>query len=163
MTRPCQSARRVRGLLVLPALLWTAGALAQAPSRPTMALAQGACERLVIGGRDETGACTGRLMNTTYPDGRVGFYFVTRDGAALTFTGMGSSQVKPDTDTAVQPVDAVIVGLAGKPERRPAVGTCRFTNPYKGPGTVRCRAETDRGAFEGAFTTDGAKSSILRP
>jgi len=130
---------------------------------PTLATVKGTCDRLVIGGRDVTAQCTGTLLNTSYSTGRVGFYFVTSDGAALTFTGMGSSQIKPDPDTAVQPVDGVIFGFKGQFDRTEAVGTCRFTNPYARPGVVSCRADTVGGAFAAEFTTDGQPPEVLKP
>lgn len=130
---------------------------------PTMAIANGACNRLVIGGTDRTRECSGKLLNTIYRNGRVGFYFVTDTGAALTFTGLGDKQVKPDPDTAVQPIDGVIFGYGGKTDRANAVGSCRFTNPYRKPGIVQCRADTSNGQFEASFRTDGNPPSVTNP
>ena len=47
-----------------------------------LAILQGACSRLVIGKRDMSPDCTGRLLNTNYPDGRSGVYLVSKSGAA---------------------------------------------------------------------------------
>ncbi|MDF2599155.1 MAG: protein of unassigned function [Methylobacterium brachiatum] len=128
-----------------------------------MAIANGTCDRLIIGGNDRSDACTGKLLNTIYLTGRVGFYFVTDNGAALTFTGLGDRQVKPDPDTAVQPIDGIIFGYGGKTDRAKAVGSCRFTNPYQKPGIVQCRADTPNGQFEASFRTDGNPPSVTRP
>ncbi|MCJ2099468.1 hypothetical protein [Methylobacterium sp. E-046] len=126
-----------------------------------MAVANGTCTRLSIQNREYGNQCSGKLLNTIYPDGRVGFYFVTEAGAALTFTGMGSRQVKPNADTAVQPVDGIFFTYKGKTDRLSAVGTCRFTNPYQRAGTVACHADTPNGPYEAAFRTDGKPPSVL--
>lgn len=155
--------RSILCLGMLPVVLGAAVGAPKAGALPTLATVNGTCERLVIGGRDVTAQCTGTLLNTSYATGRVGFYFVTRDGAALTFTGMGSSQIKPDPDTALQPVDGVIFGFDGRFDRSKAVGTCRFTNPYARPGTVNCRAETQDGVFAAEFVTDGKPPTVTTP
>ncbi|AWN41103.1 hypothetical protein [Methylobacterium durans] len=152
--------------LALAAILVPPGAVRAAPepaALPTFVSADGICERLVVAGRDLSRSCKGRFLNTIYRNGRVGFYFIAEDGAALTFTGMGSDQVKPNSDSAVQPIDGIIFGTGGRSERAKAVGACRFSNPYKPPGTVRCRADTERGAFEAAFTTDGKPPVVSNP
>ncbi|MER2263704.1 hypothetical protein [Methylobacterium oxalidis] len=157
-------ARTLAATLAL--LLAASGPARSAPepaAMPTFVSADGTCERLVVAGRDVSRTCKGRLLNTIYKNGRVGFYFIGEDGSALTFTGMGSAQVKPDPDSAVQPIDGVIYGAGGRSERARAVGTCRFSNPYKPPGTVRCRADTEKGAFEAAFTTDGKAPVVSNP
>lgn len=155
--------RSILSLGVFSVLLGTAAAAPRGGDLPTLATVSGTCERLLIGDRDVTAACKGVLLNTSYATGRVGFYFVTSDGAALTFTGLGSSQIKPDPDTAVQPVDGVIFGFKGQFDRSKAVGTCRFTNPYARPGTVSCRADTQNGAFAAEFVTDGKPPTVTRP
>ncbi|GLS45275.1 hypothetical protein [Methylobacterium brachythecii] len=155
--------RSVLSLAVLLTFVGAASALPKTAEVPTLATVKGTCERLVIGGQDVTGQCSGTLLNTSYATGRVGFYFVTSDGAALTFTGLGSSQVKPDPDTAVQPVDGVIFGFKGQYDREKAVGICRFTNPNDRPGSVNCSAETRGGKFSADFTTDGKPPEIVKP
>lgn len=157
----------IRSLLVLSLFaICIDGVSAQtktAAEVPTMAALSGTCDRLVIGGQDISGQCSGKLLNTIYRTGRVGFYFVTSDGAALTFTGLGTRQVDPDPDTAVHPVDGVIFGFKGQYDRTKAVGTCRFTSPHKRPGTVICNAETQGGTFEATFTTDGNPPAKMNP
>ena len=155
----------ILGSFPLPA---EAQAAKKAAPRGTVELAmlQGACSRLVIGKRDLSPDCTGRLLNTNYPDGRSGFYFVSKGGAALTFSGMGSKQVKLDADTVIQPIDKIIVTSDGKTSSTDAAGECRFTNPNKGPAPVTCRANGASGAFEAAFVSDGRPpeiTSINRP
>jgi hypothetical protein len=110
----------------------------------------GSCEKLLIAGKD-TASCGAVLLNTTYRDSRSGFYFVTRDGAALTFSGIGKQQVKPHADRAVQPIDLIIFGFQGIHEKQRAVGECDFTNPHNGPSRIICRATTDKGTFGADF------------
>jgi hypothetical protein len=76
---------------------------------------------------------------------------------------MGSGQIKPDPDTAIQPVDGVIIASQGQSsDKAKAVGLCRFANPFKGkPVTVSCFAETKLGTFNGEFVTDGSEPSPL--
>jgi hypothetical protein len=155
--------RLILGLGVISLFVGVAQAVPRGRDVPVLATVRGTCERLVIGGRDLTGQCTGTLLNTSYATGRVGFYFVTNDGGALTFTGMGTSQVKPDQDTALQPVDGVIFGFKGQFDKAKAVGTCRYTNPYARPGTIRCRAETQGGVFAADFVTDGKPPEVAKP
>lgn len=146
-------------------LLLSGHAEAQPRPNPVTALAtlQGTCERLVIAGRDATPACDGKLLNTNYRDSRSGFYFVTKDGAALTFSGLGKRQVKPHPDRAVQPIDLVIFGYGGQHDRAPAVGECDFTNPEARPSRITCRASTAGGVFEAVFLTDGRPPKVTHP
>lgn len=153
----------MRTALIALALAPVFAASAKERVGPTMLIVKGACERLMIEGRDTTSKCSGKLLNTSYSNGRVGFYFVTEDGAALTFTGNGKQQIKPDADTAVQPVDGIIFSFKGNTDKTAAVGTCKFTNPYKGPGLVACSAEAESGKFNAVFRTDGAKPSVMNP
>lgn len=147
-------------------LLFLSGhAEAQARSNPVTALAtlQGTCERLTIAGKDATASCDGKVLNTNYRDSRSGFYFVTKDGATLTFSGLGKNQVKPHPDRAVQPIDLVIFGYGGRHDRARAVGHCDFTNPESRPSRITCRASTGGGDFEAVFLTDGRPPKITHP
>jgi hypothetical protein len=123
-----------------------------------MVTLQGACKKLVVAGKVRTSECTGKLLNTEYADGRLGFYFVTADGSMLTFSTRGENQVKTGQNTRVVPVDMVLPTTNGKTEKIPAVGTCKFTNPYQGiPAPVECVADSARGRYEAAFLSDGGK------
>src|SRR5215213_4765622 len=80
-------------------------------SGPTaIAALQGTCRKLIVAGRDVSEECSPNVFNTNYTDGRSGFYFVTTDGAAITFSGIGARQLKPNPDSAIQPIDMVIFG-----------------------------------------------------
>jgi hypothetical protein len=124
----------------------------------------GQCEKLVVEGDDHTPDCSGKILNTSYQDGRSGFYFVTKSGAAITFSGLGGNQVKMGADRAIQPIDMVLFAFEGESEKLRAVGSCDFENPYKGKSRIVCSATTKRGAYEGRFASDGAppKTSYQR-
>ncbi|WLR93832.1 hypothetical protein [Shinella zoogloeoides] len=117
----------------------------------------GTCGKLVVGDRELTGACSAKLLNVAYPDGRVGFYFVLNDGRIVTFSGMDGDNPTPDTD--VIHLDKVIMSRTDTPDRPDvfvATGTCGFGNPTKGPMTVACDGTLSQGGvFSAAFTTDG--------
>jgi hypothetical protein len=120
----------------------------------------GTCKKLVVKGKDRTADCKGTLLNVDYSDGRTGFYFVTTDQLIVTFSNKGK-QVHPDPNTAIAPVDMVIVGKDGKFERITAVGTCKLTNPHLGrPAPVECKAEAASDVFEGFFISDGGKPDV---
>lgn len=117
----------------------------------------GSCLKLVINTKDRTTDCAGKIINTVYADGRTGFYFITNDGLVLTFSGVGTRQVKIDENNAVMPIDMVILGLKGQSDKITAVGTCKFSNLYQGPVPIICKADGALGSFEGSFITDGSK------
>jgi hypothetical protein len=128
-----------------------------------MMLLSGRCLRLVL--PDAAGpapTCVGKFLNTTYDSGRSGFYFVGEDERGVTFTGLGSNQVKLNEDIAVQPIDGVIVTINGEVKSLRAVGECKFENPYNGPVPIVCRATTELGDFEAEFRTDGRKPDVSR-
>ncbi|HEV3241910.1 MAG TPA: hypothetical protein VGY14_01445 [Methyloceanibacter sp.] len=124
---------------------------------------KGRCVKLQINKLDASDQCKGLVLNTAYTSGRSGFYFVTEDGAALTFSGDGKAQVKKSEDDVVQPVDVVIFTYKGKSNRSPAVGACSFSNPNKGTATVHCKADTGGEQFEAEFVSDGSPPRPLRP
>ncbi len=123
----------------------------------------GECERLIIADKDQTANCSGKLINITYKNGRSGFYFAMEGGALLTFSGMGSNQVKTGADRVVQPVDMVLFGYQQKTDQLTAVGQCDFENPYKGKARTRCSATSDMGALEVLFVSDGKPPEISYP
>jgi hypothetical protein len=98
----------------------------------------------MVAGRDLPAQCSpdpanALLLNTSYPDGRSGFYIVT-DGFILTFSGMGSLQIKTSPDSVVQPVDLVLLNRLVKvdpnrPAKLRATGTCSYENPTRGVPT----------------------------
>ena len=80
----------------------------------------------------------------------------------LTFSGQ-AKQIKPDPDTAVQPLDEVILSYKGKTDPLiTAVGTCKYNNPYNGPSYVDCHAQTEHGAFDAHFVSNGAEPARIK-
>ena len=145
-------------------------AIAAVPARPVnLAHAQttigdatamgltGSCDKLILGKQKLADSCSGKLLNMSYPDGRVGFYFILDDGRIVTFSGMDAPNPTPDTDDVK--VDKVIMGVKGKPkdpEVVAATGTCTYGNPYKGESTVSCDGTMSNGQrFSARFTSDG--------
>lgn len=108
--------------------------------------------------------CDNKVTNNVWSDGRVSFTFLsTRGDLLITFTGIGSAQVKPDPDTAIQPVDGLIISLDRRPSDVRAVGQCRYRNPYKRNAIVVCSADTAEGHYEGSFTSNGQPPRTIRP
>ena len=122
---------------------------------------KGVCGSMLVGQRELAPSCKGLLMNTSFSDGRSGFYFVSDEGA-LTFSGDGRKQVKPDPDRAIQPVDLVLFTSGGKTQKLKAVGSCTFANPYKGPVDIVCIADTEERNFVGKFRTDGNAPDVKK-
>ena len=67
------------------------------------AFLKGTCHKLIIADGNASEECDGTIVNTNYSDGRSGFYFMTRSGAMVTFSGMNSRKVKVDADTVIPP------------------------------------------------------------
>lgn len=123
----------------------------------TMMALEGVCETLVVGARALGAECSAKILNVSYPDGRVSFYFVLTDGRIVAFSGMDGENPTPDSD--VVDLDQLIVSRADTPDKPDVTtvrGTCGYGNPYKGAMTVRCEGSLDDGhAFSAVFTTDG--------
>ena len=156
MVRPIASGTRMKYLAALSMLAVSFSPVGAAqPDMQSMIAMKGRCSVLRIGTVDASAKCLEALVNTVNRNGRVSFYFSTSDGAVVTFSGQGK-QVKPDPNTAVQPIDEVIFGFKGATnEPANAVGFCRYTNPYKDVATIACTAQTDRGTYQAEFTSDG--------
>jgi hypothetical protein len=138
--------------------LLTVSSYADAGNVTSLLTLTGKCQQLIAGNRDMTKGCIGKAINVNYDDGRSGFYFVIADLAVLTFSGMGNQQVKLNADEVVQPIDTIIFGLSGagtKPNSVHAVGSCQYSNPYKGKSFIRCQSTTSQGKFSADFETDG--------
>lgn len=138
--------------------LLATGAIAQTQVGDAQMLGvTGTCEALVVGKQQFSNTCSQKLLNVSYPNGRVGFYFVLEDGRIITFSGMDGANPTPDSD--VIDLDKVIVSRKDTPDTPdvfPAKGTCGFGNPMKGAMTVSCEGTlADGQAFSARFTTDG--------
>ncbi len=114
----------------------------------------GTCEMLRIDNKQLD--CEPRMMNSNYNDGRTGFYIVSRNGEAYTWSG--SNGYKPNENAQVLFVDQFIATRAGKTVRWKAKGVCRYEYPYLGRSTVlSCEASTGKGFAEFRFVHDGSK------
>lgn len=153
--------RRTASFAAGSLLLATAAAAQTQVGNARMLSVTGSCGKLVVGDRQYSGECSAKLLNVTYPDGRVGFYFVLTDGRMVAFSGMDGDN--PTSDSDVVHLDKIIISrrdTPDKPDVLQAEGTCGFGNPMKGPMTIACEGTlSDGGAFSAAFTTDGTPPS----
>lgn len=118
----------------------------------------GDCLRLVVAGEAAL-ECKGVVLNPTYTSGRSSFvFFDPKTPRLVSFTGMSGDDVRHG-DIIVQPVDGITLSegdelnVASKPIR--AIGVCRYSNPFTGPASLSCLAETESGLWAGEFRTDG--------
>lgn len=147
---------RVLTLLLLLGLSCTVESHAQPLTRNVL---KGACEKLVVAGKDVSPTCGDNLVNTVQGR-RTSFDFTSSDGTTVSFSGTGMPQDRQEEVgvDALQPVSAVILSVKAADggitrDTLMTVGSCRF--PASGPGrsTVACAADTQRGRFEGTFVT----------
>lgn len=147
---------RVLTLLLLLGLSCAVESHAQPLTRNVL---KGACEKLVVAGKDVSPTCGETIVNTVQGR-RTSFDFTSSDGTTVSFSGTGLPQDRQEEVgvDALQPVSAVILTVKGTDggitrDTLMTVGSCRF--PPAGPNrsTVACAADTQRGRFEGTFTT----------
>jgi hypothetical protein len=147
---------RVLTLLLLLGLSCAVESHAQPLTRNVL---KGACEKLVVAGKDVSPTCGETIVNTVQGR-RTSFDFTSNDGTTVSFSGTGMPQDRQEEVgvDALQPVSAVILTVKGTDggitrDTLMTVGSCRF--PPAGPGrsTVACAADTQRGRFEGTFVT----------
>ncbi len=159
-------------ILLIAGVYWPQDAFAQGNlDGMRMTSLRGKCIRVMVAGRDLPAQCSpdpanALLLNTSYPDGRSGFYIVT-DGFILTFSGMGSLQIKTSPDSVVQPVDLVLLnrlvnGDPNRPAKLRATGTCSYENPTRGvPTKIECNAQTEQGLFGLEFLHNGGQPEYM--
>lgn len=127
------------------------------------AMLSGTCERLVVFGTNFSDHCDGRIVQSVYDNGGVGFTLAIGDkGGAATFSGIEGG--KPDADSQLQSLDKVVftIGLEEVPPNVTAVmGSCVYGNPYKGPVTISCQGtDADNKPYLLQFRTDGSPPSV---
>jgi len=141
---------QAKGFLASLAVLMLAGASAQSAPLEDMGIAKGVCEKFSIAGKPTTKECTGKLLNTTYADGRVGFYFTFKRGSIITFSGY--DRPNPTKDTDLISVDKIIFSVGGATREFAATGSCRYGNFRAGHKRVTCKGSSDDGQpFEAVF------------
>ncbi|KMO41953.1 hypothetical protein VQ02_04600 [Methylobacterium variabile] len=147
---------RVLTLLLLLGLSCTVESYAQPLTRNVL---KGACEKLVVAGRDVSPTCGDSIVNTVQGR-RTSFDFTSSDGTTVSFSGTGMPQDRQEEVgvDALQPVSSVILSVKAPDggitrDTLMTVGSCRFPAAAPGRSTVACTADTQRGRFEGTFTT----------
>jgi hypothetical protein len=127
----------------------------------------GTCSTLVMDGHNLP--CDGKVINTTWSDGRSSFAFMIpgpAGTAVVTFSGRGSEQIHPggDNDAVVQPIDTILFNLgAGMPPARPdpVIGSCHYTNPFNGRSVIDCVVEAKSGKSTVSFDSNGQPPKII--
>jgi hypothetical protein len=120
----------------------------------TLTTVTGKCQKLVVGKKNYTSDCQRKLHSMSYPNGRVGFWFMLPNSTILSMAGQELPH--PTLESGQTRVDQVVFQLKGAPTvSEPAVGKCTFSNPAK-PMTVRCQGTLQSGdKFVAIFRTDG--------
>ncbi len=156
------------GLFALTALLYAAPAFGVAsPSEPApyryFAVIGGACERLVLAGRDQTAGCRNELVNVDFGDGRVAFAFTSpSDRGSVVTTFLGHASAQPDLRTyrlEVDQISTVTRGKDGEPTNvaEAASGHCAMTgDPTREPARFECTAKRAGGQTSATFVSAGA-------
>ena len=151
----------MKSVFIAPALAFVVlPAAAEAQDRNlsnlhAIAIMNGTCDGLVMGDKDASSGCEGKLTNTMYKTGRSGFTFLVGDLAVVTFSGADSPAKGNIARIRLDKVIFTLIGTGTKPNVVPATGTCTYTNPYAGPSHVTCSASTKSGRFSGSFVSDG--------
>lgn len=141
--------------------------VAASPSEPApyryFAVIGGACERLVLAGRDQTAGCRHELVNVDFGDGRVAFAFTSpsdRGSVVTTFVGHASAQ--PDLRTyrlEVDEISTVTRDASGVPITlaEPVSGHCAMNgDPTREPARFECTAKREGGQTSATFVSAGA-------
>jgi hypothetical protein len=146
-------------------LIGAAPALAQEAQIRYMAVFEGQCQKLSVGGTDLTASCKGALFNIDYGNGRVSFMAAT-DNALYSFTGTRSEQ--PDLRSYRLWLDGVNHTEATSNETEPEVlheeltGTCEANgDPTKEPTTFTCTGENDTTQFVLEFVSNGNPPEVV--
>lgn len=155
------SARSILAAIVIvsPSAQALAGPAA-APNLSAIAFLKGTCQSFVVGGKDASRKCLGKLTNTVYRTGRSGFTFVVGDLAVVTFSGADSPAIGNRAAIRLDKVIFTLIGTGTPPNVIPASGRCTYTNPYAGPSHVNCSATTKDGPFSASFVSNGEPPDI---
>lgn len=131
------------------------------PSAPKAGLSEitvipGTCHRLIAGGKDATSVCADKAMLSTTENGRVQIVATMTSGSSIMFTG--PDLPNPDANSDAFRVDQILLSspaLTNGPRVSPAVGYCKYTNPYTAPMRIACSADIGGLNYEMAFTASG--------
>lgn len=155
--------RRTSALLTLAvtALGGSAPSAAQDYSNlRALSIITGTCNRLIIAGRDLSRGCDGRVVNTAYRTGRIGFVFMVRDLAVVTISGTIASSESEVAEIRVDRIFLTLTGTETPPSDFSADGRCQYANPNRGRAFLRCSGTTGREQFTADFMTDGSPPSF---
>lgn len=154
-------------IMVFAALLaGTPAFVAASPSEPApyryFAVIGGACERLVLAGRDQTAGCGNELVNIDFGDGRVAFSFSSPSahGAVVT-TFLGHTSAQPDLRNyrlEVDEISTVSRDANGVPINvaEPVSGHCAMLgDPTREPARFECTAKRAAGQTSATFVSAG--------
>lgn len=156
---------RLTNALALAPVLLAAPLVAASPTLAQTAVKlEGACEKLVIAGKDVTPFCRHTLMNTVSRN-RTSFDFAA-EGRSLSFSGNGAQQERTEETDPLQPINLVIPSETTKDGvvQGPlvAVGSCGFSTPQPGKTRITCEANAAKGLYQGVFLTDAKAPDATR-
>jgi hypothetical protein len=121
----------------------------------------GRCTTLDAEGGDHTPTCNPTVTLVRIPAGGLAVCFAAADGTRVVFIGTRPTTVDPRSSSSLQVLDRVRFTIPGDAGEKAASGTCSLGNLNKGvPATIVCRANTDTGAFDGTFVTDGGAPKL---
>ncbi|MCL6709757.1 hypothetical protein M8R20_22450 [Pseudomonas sp. R2.Fl] len=148
--------------LILAATVSHDGSAASRLKQPEFITFSGECLKVTMGKQDMTRACTGMLGGSSHKDGRTGIYFMLANNHILTFSGAPNGTDRRGGFT----VDRVVFNTgeeAVPAQTLRATGRCSYTDPSRGPVTVRCAGALGEGtAFVASFRTDGTAPQAVR-
>jgi hypothetical protein len=121
----------------------------------------GRCTTLDAEGGDHTPTCNPEVRLVRIPAGGLAVCFSAADSTRVVFIGTQPTTVDPRSNSSLQVLDRVRFTIPGDAGEKAASGTCSLGNLDKGiPATIVCRANTDAGAFDGNFVTDGGAPKL---
>jgi|GEM_PF-4569925 hypothetical protein len=130
--------------------------------QPEFITFSGQCLKVTMGKQDMTSACTGMLGGSLHGDGRTGIYFMLANNHILTFSGAPNGIDRRGGFT----IDRVVFNTGEKAvpaQTLRATGRCSYTDPSRGPVTVRCAGALGEGTgFVASFRTDGTAPQAAR-
>lgn len=159
---------RTRATVLLLAAVLAAPAFgAASPSEPFpyryFAVIGGACERLVLAGRDQTAGCRNELVNVDFGDGRVAFAFTSPSaGGSVVTTFLGHASAQPDLRTyrlEIDEISTVTRDASGTPINvaESVSGHCAMQgDPTRESARFECTAKREGGHTIATFVSAGA-------
>ncbi|MDB5669713.1 MAG: hypothetical protein JWO25_672 [Alphaproteobacteria bacterium] len=143
------------------ALLAAPSPLAAKDEIATISVLTGECQKLVVGGVDQSSICAGRTANFAYRSGHSSFQFAGGDVVAIGFYGTDHEAQGDEAFITVERLS--LNAMKGSPSTSiPASGKCSYTNPYAGPSRIQCSAISSGKVYSATFVSDGGEPAIQR-